>query len=50
MGVGSEGPCPHPWIFIHVTNIVDRCLKVLFFGVFCYFFGLFFVAHPLEEA
>jgi len=33
-----------PWIFIHGTNIVDRGLKVLFFGVFLLFFGLFSVA------
>jgi len=35
MGVGSggQGACP-PWIFIHGTNIVDRDLKVLFFGLF----------------
>jgi len=38
-----------PWLFKHGTNIVDRGLKVLFFGhffaifgLFYYFFGLFF--------
>jgi len=48
MGVGSggaRGPCP-PWIFKHGANIVDRSLKVLFFGLFCYFFGLFFRCPP----
>jgi len=41
MGVGSRGrggPCS-PWIFI--ANIVDRGLKVLFFGLFLLFFGIF---------
>jgi len=37
-----------PWIFIHGTNIVNRGLKVLFFGVFLQFFGLFFAA-PLGK-
>jgi len=47
---------PPPWIFIHGTNIVDRGLKVLFFGVFKLFFGayqlffgLFSVAPPPLE-
>jgi len=31
------------------TNIVDRGLKVLFFGLFCYF-SVFFPLDPLEEA
>jgi len=44
MGVGSGGPWPPPWVFIHDTYIVDRGLKVLFFGVFLLFFGLFSVA------
>jgi len=35
-----------PWIFIHVTNTVDKGLKMLFFGVFLLFFGLFSVAPP----
>jgi len=63
MGVssGGMGAVHGLWIFIHGTNIVDRGLKVLFFGVFCYFsvatspgrglivlfFGLFSVAPPL---
>jgi len=40
MGVGSgrqEGRAPSPWIFKHGTDIVDRGLIVLFFGLFCYF-------------
>jgi len=42
MGVG-KGPGP-PWIFKHCTNIVNKGLKVLFFG-------LFFRCHPsLEDA
>jgi len=45
MGVGSGGQCP-TWIFIHGANMVDRDLKVLFFGLFCCFYGLFFVAPP----
>jgi len=54
MGVGSggregEGPWT-PWIFIHGTNIVDRSLKVIFFGVFLLFFDLFSVAPPPKEA
>jgi len=35
-----------PWIFIHGTNIVDRGLKALFFGVFLLLFGLFFRCPP----
>jgi len=50
MGVGSGGQggggVVHPWIFIHGTNVVDRGLKVLFFGQFLLFFGLFSVAPP----
>jgi len=38
---GREGVAT--WIFIHGTNIVDRDLIVLLFG-------LFSVAPPLEEA
>jgi len=34
-----------PWIFKHGTNIVDRVLKVLFFGLFCYF-SVFFSLPP----
>jgi len=43
MGVGSGGPCT-PWIFKHGTNIVNRGLKVLFFGLFSV------APSPLEEA
>jgi len=45
MGVGS-GEQGGRGIFIHDTNIVDRRLKVLFFGVFLLFFGLFFRCSP----
>jgi len=38
-GGGFRGPS---WIFIHGTNIVDRGLKVLFFGLFLLVFGLSF--------
>jgi len=36
MGVGSgrQGGHGSPWIFIHGTYIVNRGLKVLFFGLF----------------
>jgi len=51
---GGRGACP-PWIFIHGTNIVERGLKVLFFGVFllffvffCYFLVFFPLPSPLE--
>jgi len=37
---GRGGRAP-PWIFKHGTNIVDRGLKVLFFGLFSVFFPLF---------
>jgi len=50
MGVGSGEqwePWP-PWIFKHGTNIVNRRLKVLFFGLFLLFFGLFSAA-PLKR-
>jgi len=47
MGVGSGGQGDRaPWIFKHGTNIVDRDLKVLFFGHFLLFFGLFSVGLP----
>jgi len=56
MGVGSggQGTMAQPWIFIHGTNLVDKGLKVLFFGVF-YFSVFFSVASifpppPLKEA
>jgi len=41
VGSGEQGGRGLPWIFIHDANIVDRGLKVLFFGVFLLFFGLF---------
>jgi len=41
-GRRQRGAVP-PRIFIHSTNIVDKGLKVLFFGVF---FRYFFVAPP----
>jgi len=44
----GKGPGP-PWIFKHGTNIVNRGLKVLFFGHFLLFFGLFFRCPPLEN-
>jgi len=34
---GSKGGVPPPWIFKHGTNIIDRGLKVLFFGRFSVF-------------
>jgi len=40
---GGAGP---PWIFKHGTNIVIRGLKMLFFGLFCYFSVFFFVTPP----
>jgi len=54
MGVGSGGQWLPSWIFIDGTNIIDRGLKVLFFGLFfrcphpgrgliVLFFGLFSV-------
>jgi len=44
MGVGSGGKGAVAWsIFKHGKNIADRGLKVLFFGLFCYF-GPFSVA------
>jgi len=42
---GQEGRAP-PWIFKHGTNIVDRGVKVLIFGLFLLFFGIFSVALP----
>jgi len=38
------------YIFMYGTNIVDKGLKVLYFGPFLLFFGLFFRWPPLEEA
>jgi len=34
---------------MHGTNIADRGLKVVFFGVFCYFLDFFPLPLPLEE-
>jgi len=49
MGVGSgdrgEGRGPS-WIFIHGTDIVERRLIVIFFGLFFVFFGIFFRRPP----
>jgi len=39
-----------PWIFKHGTNIVDRSLKVLFFGLFLLFSFFFHCPTTLEEA
>jgi len=51
MGISSRGAvAPPPWIFKHGTNIVDRGLTVLFFGLFFAIFQSFFVTPPLEEA
>jgi len=47
MSVG-RGAWP-PWIFKHITNIVDRGLKVLFYGLFCYFSAFFCCSPPLLE-
>jgi len=44
---GGKGAVP-PWILKNGTNIVDRGLKVLFFGLFCYF-SIFFPLAPLKE-
>jgi len=52
MGVGSrgqEGCAPPPQIFKHGTNIVDKGLKVLFFGLFCYFRAFFPLSLPVKE-
>jgi len=51
MGVGrgeERGTVP-PRIFIHGTDIVDRGLIVLFFGLFCQF-SVFFPLGPPERA
>jgi len=48
MDVGSVrqgGDVAPPWIFIHGTDIVDRGLIVLFFGLLL-FFGLFPLPSP----
>jgi len=46
---GGQGGRDPSWIFIHGTNIVDRGLKVLFFGPFLLIFGIFSVAPLLEN-
>jgi len=49
MGVSSMGGgqgAVAPWIFKLDTDIVDKDLKVLFFGIFCYFLIFFFVSPP----
>jgi len=45
ISVGSESVPSPPWIFIHGTDIVDRGLKTLFFGLFLLFF-VFFCCSP----
>jgi len=40
------GAWPPPWIFKHDTNIVDRGLRVLFFGLFLLFSVFFPLASP----
>jgi len=50
MSVGGRGAVASPWIFKHCTNIVDRGLKVLFFGLFCYFWSSYPLPPTLEEA
>jgi len=48
VGNGGQGKRAHPLqIFVHGTNIIDKSSKVLFFGVFSLFFGLFFPLPPL---
>jgi len=44
VGNGEQGGRGLSWIFIYGTNTVDKGLKVLFFGVLCYFLVFFFVA------
>jgi len=44
LGRRQQGAVPS-WIFKHGTNIVDRGLKVLFSGLFCYF-SVFFSIDP----
>jgi len=38
------------WIFIHSTDIVDKGIIVLFFGLFFFNFSFFFPLVPVEEA
>jgi len=37
-----------PWIFIHGTDVINKGLIVLFFGLFCYFSIFFPLLPPLE--
>jgi len=48
VGTGAGGP----WIFIHGTDIADKGIIELFFGLFLLFFYLFSAAPlpPQEEA
>jgi len=46
---GGRGAVEPPWIFIPDTNIVDRGLKVLFFGDFLLFFDHFFRWPPWKR-
>jgi len=48
MGVGSRGPWLS-WISKHGTNIVNKGLKVLFFGLICYFSVFFPLPPPLRK-
>jgi len=51
MGVNSGGQgAVAPWIFKHDTNIIDRGLKELFFGLFFYLSVFFSVPPSLVEA
>jgi len=43
---GQGGRVPPPWIFKYGTNIVDKGLKVLFFGLFFAIFWSFFRCPP----
>jgi len=51
-GEPCHPPTPPAWIFKYGTNIVDRSLNVLFFGLFllfldlCYYFLVFFPLSP----
>jgi len=51
MGVGSGGQGGPwlPWFFKHGKNIVDKGLKVLFFGIFLLFSVFFPLPFPLLE-
>jgi len=52
IGVGSwrqRGRAPFPWIFIHGTDIVDRALIALFFGLLLLFLVFFPLASPWKR-